>query len=111
MLSLRVLVAFGKSKIDDVHWIFRGFRATDQEIVWLDVAVDNFLFVDRLDTFDHLNGDEQNCFQVERAFARLKEVFKGGAKQVHDHNVELLIRHRIISANVVEARHTSCTQI
>ena len=62
MLSLTILVAFGKTKIDNVNVITSGVGASNEEIVWLDITMDYSLLMDFLDTADELNRDHQNCF-------------------------------------------------
>ena len=53
----------------------------------------------------HLLGDKKHGFQVERALARLEKVFKRWAKQVHHHNVEMLVWNRVVRANVIQPRN------
>ena len=60
MLSLTILVAFGKTKIDNVNVITSGVGASNEEIVWLDITMDYSLLMDFLDTADELNRDHQN---------------------------------------------------
>ena len=62
MLSLTILVAFGKTEIDNVNVITSGVGASNEEIVWLDITMDYSLLMDFLDTTDELNRDHQNCF-------------------------------------------------
>jgi len=45
MLSIRVLIALSKSKVDDVHVVFGTFVSTDEEVIRLDVSVDYSLFM------------------------------------------------------------------
>lgn len=50
LFCLRISVLLGHAKIDDVDNIGGfGVRAADKKVVGLDVAVDEVLFVDRLD--------------------------------------------------------------
>ena len=76
MLSFWILVAFGKTKVDNINAILCLLSATDKEVVWLDVAVDYALLVDLLDALDHLDGNQQDRLQVELALAGLEEVFE-----------------------------------
>ena len=62
------------------------------------------LFVHLLDTAHHLHTDQQDCLQIELAFAGLEEILKGRAQEVHDHHVEVLVRDRAVRADVVQAR-------
>jgi len=52
VLSFRVLVALGKTKIDDVDVVLGALGAADQEVVGLDISVNNALFVHFLDALD-----------------------------------------------------------
>lgn len=55
MLALRVLVALGESKIDDVNSVFRLLVAANHEVVGLDVTMDDPLLVDFLNALNHLH--------------------------------------------------------
>ena len=72
MLSFRVLVALSKSKIYDIDIVLCVLTASNQEIIWLDVAMDDPLFMYFLDSLNHLIGNMQNSFQVKFAPALLK---------------------------------------
>ena len=52
MLSLRVLVALGKTKINDVDVVLGRLVAADHEVVGLDVTMDDPFFVNFLNTMD-----------------------------------------------------------
>ena len=41
VFTIRTLVAFGQSKINDVDSIFGVLVASHQKVVWLDVSMDN----------------------------------------------------------------------
>ena len=62
MLSFRVLVTLSKSKIYDIDIVLCVLTASNQEIIWLDVAMDDPLFMYLLDSLNHLIGDMQNSF-------------------------------------------------
>lgn len=49
VLALRVFKALGKPEINDVDLVFGLVRSSDEEVVWLDIAVDNSLLVHLLD--------------------------------------------------------------
>ena len=109
MLSFRVLVTLSKSKIYDIDIVLCVLTASNQEIIWLDVAMDDSLLVDLLDALDELHCDHEDGLQVEVALARRKQVFERGAQQVHHHDVKLLVGHRRVSADVVEPGHARCS--
>lgn len=58
VLAFRVLIALGEAEVDDVNIVLGVVAASDQEIVWLNVAVDNPFFVDFLNALDLRNGEE-----------------------------------------------------
>jgi hypothetical protein len=45
VLSIRVFVAFSQAEVDDEHTVLVLLGGSNQEIVWLDISVDNSLFV------------------------------------------------------------------
>ena len=57
VLALTVLVALCEAEIYDVDVVSTRFCASDQEIVWLDISVDDSLFMHFFDALDQLNGD------------------------------------------------------
>ena len=58
-----------------------------QEVVGLDVAVDEVLVVDILDPPDHLVGQHEDRLHGKPPGAEVEEVFKAGAKEVHDEHI------------------------
>lgn len=50
MFPIRVLVALSQSEINNEDTVLGGVVASDKEVVWLDVSVNNSLFVNFLDT-------------------------------------------------------------
>lgn len=62
VLALRVLVALGQAEIDDVDVVTSGVLATNEEVIWLDITVDDALFVDLFNAADQLHRDHQNRF-------------------------------------------------
>lgn len=105
VLSIGVLVALGQSEINDVDVIACSIRPSNQEVVRLDITMDDALFVHFFNASDQLHRNHEDGLEIEVALARLEEIFKGGAKEVHDHNVELLVGHRAVRTDVVEAGH------
>jgi hypothetical protein len=103
VFALRVLIALSETEINNVDGVFGLFSSTDEEVIRFDVTVDNSFFVDFLNALEHLDCDEEHGFEVELALAGLEKVFEGGAKEVHDHHVELLVGHRVVRTDVVEA--------
>ena len=52
VLTLGVLVALGETEIDDVYVVLCALVSTNEEIIWLDVSMNDPLFVDFLNTVD-----------------------------------------------------------
>ena len=107
VLSLAILVAFGETKVDDEDVVSGRLRSANQEIIRLDVTMNDPLIVHFFNSLDQLGSDEKNGFQVELPSTSLEEVFEGWSEQVHDHDMEVLVRDRAISTDVVQARHAS----
>ena len=103
MFAFAVLVALSQTEINDIDVISGRFSASNQEIIGLDIPMNNSLLVDLLDALDELDGNHEDGLQVEVALAGLEEVFEGGSEQVHHHDMELLVGHRAVRADVVEA--------
>merc|ERR1712048_508292 len=72
VLTFRVLVALGETKIDNVDVVFRVFTATYKEVVWLDIAVNNALLVHFLNAMNHLDSDLQTSLEIKLASALLE---------------------------------------
>lgn len=56
MLSIRILVALGETEIDDEDVILVLVISSNQKVIWLDISMDNPLFVDLLNSL--------NLFQI-----------------------------------------------
>lgn len=61
--------------------------ATNEEVVRFDVTMNDALFMDNLDSLDHLDCNVENGLEVELAAALLEQVLEGLTEQIHDHNV------------------------
>ena len=105
VLALAVLVALGQTEIDDVDVVASGFSASDQEVIRLDVTMNDSLLVHLLNSLDQLDANQEAGFQIEASLASGEEVFQGWPEQVHDHDMEVLVRRRAVSADVVKSRH------
>lgn len=76
MFSVAAFVALGQPKVDDVYDVFGVFSASNQKVVWFDVSVDNPLFVDHLDSLDHLHCYVQDSLEIELSPALLEQIFQ-----------------------------------
>ena len=112
VLSIRVLVAFGKTEIDDENVVFVSVVSSNQKVIWFDVSVDDSLFVHLLNTLNlfeminwkleyHLNGDAQDSLEVKLSSALLEKIFKTLAEQIHHHHVIGLIVFGLFITNEV----------
>ena len=72
VLTLTVSIALCQAKVNDINCVFGRFCSSNEEIVWLNVAMDDALLVDFLNPGHHLNRDHQACLQVERPLACLE---------------------------------------
>ena len=105
MFTLTILVALSETKVNDEDIVSSRLSATDQEVIGLDITMDDPLVVHLLNSLDQLRANKEDGFQIELPTASLEEVFKGWTKQVHNHDMEMLVGSGAISANVVQARH------
>ena len=60
VLSFTVFVAFGKTKINDVDVVTSSVCASNEEIIWLDITMDDSLLVNLLNAADELHCNHQN---------------------------------------------------
>ena len=101
VLSIRTLVAFGQSKIDDVDSVLGLLSASNQKVVRFDVSMNDSLFMNNLDSLDHLHGNVKYSIEVELSAALLEQVLERFTKHVHHHDmvhftiVGLLVTHEM----------------
>ena len=74
VLSLRILKTLSQTEVNDVDCVLGVLRASDEEVIWLDITVNNPLFMHFLDTVDHLSSDHQTSFQIKLPAACLEQV-------------------------------------
>ena len=72
MLALTVLVALGQAKVNDEDVVSSGLRASDQEVIRLDITMDDTLLVHFLDPLNELRADQKDRFKVELSAACLE---------------------------------------
>jgi hypothetical protein len=80
VLSIRILVALGETEIDDEDVVLVLIVSSNQKVIRLNISMDNPLFVDLLNSLNHLDGDAENSLEVELAAALLEEIFEGLAE-------------------------------
>ena len=80
--------ALGQSKVNGAEETGVVVDA-QEEVIWLDVAVDVALLVDVLDQGNGGVGDHEDGFEGEAAVAEEEEVLEVAAEDVSDHEVEL----------------------
>lgn len=52
VFSFWILVAFGKTKINNVNVIFSTLCTSNQKVIWFNISMDDSLFMDFLDTLN-----------------------------------------------------------
>ena len=87
VLTIARLVAFSQTEVNDVDGVFCGFSTSSHEIIRLDVSMNNSLFMDYLNSLEHLNCNMKNSGEIKFSSALLEKVLEGFAELVHDHNV------------------------
>jgi hypothetical protein len=70
------LITFGQSKVNNKDGVLVVLIAAHQKIVGFDVTMNDALFMDLLDSCDHLDSNVEHSLQIELALAILEEVFK-----------------------------------
>lgn len=64
MFALAILVALGKTEINDVHGITSMFSGTDKEVIWLDVTMNDSFVVDLCHMTYKLNCNHKHCLEI-----------------------------------------------
>lgn len=97
MLRLRVTILLCHTEIDNVNDI-RGFgsRATNEEVVWLDVTIDEMFFVDCLYPRKHLLRNHHNRLDGEPSAAMIKKVFKRGTEEIDNEDVVETLLSKVV---------------
>ena len=70
-----------------VNEVAAAASAIGDKVCGFDVAVDKVAGVHELHALEHLVSDHEDGFEGEATAAFVKLIFKGGAKEVHDHEV------------------------
>jgi len=77
LFCLGIAILLSHTEVDDVDNVGDfSTRSADEEVVWLDVAVDEILFVNSLDARDHLFGDHNSSLGGEATIAEVEKVLK-----------------------------------
>jgi len=82
---------------------------TNKEVVRLDITMDDALFMNNLDSLDHLNGDVEYGLEVELATALLEQILEGLTEEVHHHNVVHLAIFSLLVTNEMEVGNCGLT--
>ena len=105
VLSIRGLVTFGESEINNVNRVFCMVVAAHQEVIGLDIPMDDSFFVHSLDSLDHLHSNVKASLQIKFSSALLELVLKTLSEEVHNHDVVHLAIFRLLIADKVQVRH------
>lgn len=90
-MGLRVAVFLGQTKVNDVDLV-ASLADAHEEVVGLDIAVDERLGMDVLDSGDELVGQEEHRLQRELAVAEVEEVLEAGPEEIQDHRIVVTFR-------------------
>ena len=74
MLALTVLVTFCETKVNDKDLVTVKLSAADQEVIRLDIAMDNSLFMDLLKVAHKLYSNLKHSLEIEFLPALLEEI-------------------------------------
>ena len=91
MTSPVVSVFLGQSKVYQEQFVAVSTNP-HQKVVWLDVAVDEVLVVDVLDSPDHLISQHEHSLHGEPPGAEVEEVLEAGSEKVHDQDIVVPLR-------------------
>ena len=80
VLALAVFVALGETEVDDVDVVAGRLRASNQEVIRLDITMNDSLFMHLLNSLDQLDADQEARLEVESSLAGREEVFKRRSK-------------------------------
>ena len=72
MFTITVLVALGKTEIDNVDGVPCMFSSTNEEIVRLNITMDNPFIMYFLDVSYQLNSNHKHRLKIKLAFALLE---------------------------------------
>lgn len=107
LLRFGVSVLLGHTKVDDMDDIGDlGIRATDEEVVRFDVAVDHVFLVDRLHPRQHLLRDHDDSLNREPTITMIEQILETGAQQVNHQDVV-----QPFLAKVVNVRNSGCDKL
>lgn len=90
-MGLGVAVFLGQAKVNDIDLV-ASLPDAHEEVVGLDIAVDEGLGMDVLDTRNQLVGEEKNRLQGELSVAEVEEVLQAGPEEVEDHGIVVTFR-------------------
>mmetsp|Transcript_26398 Transcript_26398/g.75804 ORF Transcript_26398/g.75804 Transcript_26398/m.75804 type:complete len:296 (-) Transcript_26398:230-1117(-) len=94
LLGLRVAKPLGQPKVNEEDGVCRVVRAgttTNEEVLWLNVAVDVAVGMQVLDPVEDLVRHHQDGPDAELPSTSCKQIFERGPEQVHDHDVVALL--------------------
>ena len=74
MLALTVLVTFCETEVNDKDLVTVKLSAADQEVIGLDIAMDNSLFMDLLKVAHKLYSNLEHSLEIEFLPALLEEI-------------------------------------
>lgn len=109
VLTVGGLEAFSKTKINDVNSVLGLIVASNKEVVRFDVTMNDALFVNNLDSLDHLYSNMKYGLEIKLAAALLEQVFERLTEQVHNHDVIHLAIFGLLITNEMEVWNCGLT--
>lgn len=85
-MSLGVTVLLGETKVDHIDLV-AALADAHEEVVGLNIAVNERLGMDVLNSRDELIGQEKDRLQGELPVAEVKEILQTGTQEVQDHGI------------------------
>ena len=96
MISVFLDVLLGQSEINHEYFAAVLMRP-NQEILRLDIPMNELFGMDILQPCDDLLANKNDGLQIELSVAFLEEIFDGGSKKIHNHDIVLLILAVVIN--------------
>jgi len=107
VLALWVLETLGKTKVNNIDIVFGGLITANEEIVWLNITMNDSLFVHFLNSLIHLQSNVKDSSQVKFSSTFLEKILKTLTKLVHDHDMVHLTIFSLFVTNKVQVGNKS----
>jgi len=106
LLRLRVTVLLGHAEVNHMDNAGSlGARAANEEVVGFDIAVNEILLVNGLNTRKHLLGNHDNRLNGEPSATVIEKILKGRTEQVDHENVVETLLAEVVNIGNTRAAH------